>query len=79
MSRAVLVIEWCDSCALQWLEGLQQRARALVGGGATVEQARLQLLGSRDFLYYFSMGDFSQMHLLRGLLGVGEDEARAAR
>ncbi len=64
---------------MQWLEGLQQRVRALVGGGATVEQARLQLLGSRDFLYYFSLGDFSQMHLLRGLLGEGVNDACAVR
>jgi hypothetical protein len=57
---------------LQWLEGLQLRARALVGGGASVEHARRLLLGREDFLYYFSMGDFSRKNLLTGLLrGAG--------
>jgi hypothetical protein len=58
---------------LQWLERLQQRARILVGGGHSLDRARRELLGREDFLYYFSMGDFSQMHLLRGLMRDSRD------
>jgi hypothetical protein len=47
---------------------LQQRARSLVRAGALPSQARRQLLGREDFLYYFSLGDFSRENLVRGLL-----------
>lgn len=66
------------SMKLQWLERLQQRARALVRGGCSLEQARRQLLGHEEYLYYFSMGDFSQTHLLRGLLRDAEPGANPA-
>ena len=59
--------------SLQWLESLQQRARSLVDSGCSLEQARRRLLGREDYLYYFSMADFSQSHLLRGLLRDGAD------
>jgi hypothetical protein len=55
---------------------LQQRVRDLVRGGSSPEQARLLLLGREDFLYYFSMGDFSQMNLLRGLLRDEQGDAK---
>ena len=53
---------------VQWLQRLQLRACALVGSGASFDQVRLLLLGREDFLYYFSMGDFSRKNLLNGLL-----------
>ncbi len=64
-----------NTSILQWLLGLQQRARALVGGGASVEHVRRLLLGREDFLYYFSMGDFSRKTLLAGLLKGASDSA----
>jgi hypothetical protein len=57
---------------------LQIRARGLISSGRSLEQARRELLGREDFLYYFSWGDFSQSHLLRGLLHDDQSEDATA-
>jgi hypothetical protein len=56
---------------MQWLDTLKRRARHLIGSGSSLQQTRKSLLGRENALYYLSLGDFSKMHLLRGLLGDG--------
>ncbi len=51
-----------------WWEDLEGKARELREQGLSVEEITKRLLGREGFLAWFSLGDFSQRNLIRGLL-----------
>lgn len=56
---------------IQWWEDLAGRARELRDQGLPVERIARDLLGNEELLTWASLGDFSKVHLIRGLLGDG--------
>lgn len=53
---------------IQWWEELGGQARELRERGLPVKVIARRLLGREGFLVWFSLGDFSQRNLIRGLL-----------
>lgn len=51
-----------------WWEDLGEKARELREQGLGIDEITRRLLGREGFLSWFSLGDFSQRNLIRGLL-----------
>jgi glyoxylase-like metal-dependent hydrolase (beta-lactamase superfamily II) len=56
---------------IQWWEELAGKARELRDQGIPTERIARDLLGSEELLTYASLGDFSKVNLIRGLLDGG--------